>query len=65
MWFSPGIVLGALIVFVVYEATGTTSHWWLWIVAVVAAGLLDAVLGFTQKTRPSFKRETYYERDKK
>lgn len=63
MWFSPGILLAAIAAVIVYLVTGDTSQWWLWISLVIAAMVIDAILGVTPRRRVKAKRVTEYEKD--
>lgn len=64
MWFSPGIFLAAIAACLVYYFTGDTSQWWLWLVLVIGAMLIDGALGIVPKRKVKVKRTTEYEREK-
>lgn len=63
MWWSPGILVAGVLVVLVYEATGTAAHWWLWIVAVLLAAVIDGLLGWRKRQVPKVKTETEYYKD--
>jgi 1,4-dihydroxy-2-naphthoate octaprenyltransferase len=41
MKFSPGIVVAAIYVVIVYEITGDASQWWLWLSAIALTLVID------------------------
>lgn len=63
MWWSPGLLCGALFVVAVYTDTGRADQLWCWMVAVGIAILVDAALGIKQVKRPNPRTRTVYEQD--
>ena len=60
MWFSPGLLVGAILVLVIYLVTGTAAYWWLWLVALVLASIIDRWLGIVQTREVALKTRTIY-----
>jgi hypothetical protein len=65
MWFTPGIMLGGLIVAITHSITGRADQWWLWLSAVIIAGVIDTKLGFKKTRRPKVPQETVYKKSTK
>lgn len=65
MWWSPGIVVGGVIVLVAYHIRGTAADWWVWLVAIIAAILVDAACGVERKREIKHKTRTVYRKDTK
>lgn len=59
-WASPGLCAGALLVVLVYHLTGTVAQWWLWILVLVIAALVDGLFG-VRETKEEKLRSKYTE----
>jgi len=63
MWFSPGLLVGAALVLIIYLTTGTASYWWVWLVAVVLASVIDTLLHIKKVEVPAPRTRTVYMKD--
>lgn len=63
MPFTPGVILAAIIATATYLITGSTSQWWMWVMCVVVAGIVDAALGIKKTKELDIPTRTVYKKD--
>lgn len=61
--FSPGLCAGAFVLVLIYKWQGTLTMWWGWLLALVIAMLVDAMMGYQRIREPKVKTETRYASD--
>ena len=62
MWFSPGMILGGVFIWLVYEFTGKTSFWWCWLIALGICVVVDVLLHVVVRDVPKVKTQRVYTR---